>query len=145
MTHTNWLKQKRRPKTPQQTYKPWVVFNYVHGKPYEVCRYPIQADAENHKRFLERFLPNARVTVVFVSPEAPPTATLDPDWDYAPIWEKLDRIVFETRHLKKILAVQEKASEQGDRAISAWLSKVNGHLDAIGQCLGDIPNPLDQG
>ncbi|MFP5272612.1 hypothetical protein [Coleofasciculus sp.] len=146
--HTNWLKQKQRPKMPQQTYKPWVVFNYVHGRPYEVCQYSIRADAENHKRFLERFLSNPRVTVAFVPPEAPPTpptVTPDPDWDYAPIWEKLDRIIFETRHLKKILAEQEKASDQGDAATSAWSSKLNKHLNFIGQCLGDIPNPLDQG
>ena len=156
MTHTEWLKSKAlgsKAELRRETPKPWVVYNYAHHKPYEVSRYTSRADAENHKRTLERFLPNAQVTVVFEPPGKDVTHTLetqntvaaDPSWDYEPIWAILQKIIFESKHLKKILADQETATDQGDAAISSWLAKTQKHLDEVGVALGDSSSQLNEG
>ena len=153
MTHIEWLRAKKQSRAVRFVHKPWCVYNYVHCKPYEVCRYAIRADAENHKQTLARFLPGACVVVVFEPPgeeymqklELQNIASPDPSWDYEPVWEKLQRIIFESKHLKKILADQESATDQGDAAIAGWLAKVQGLLDEVGIAMGDSPTQLDEG
>lgn len=72
-------------------------------------------------------------------------ATPDPTWDYEPIWVTLQKVIFESRHLKKILNDQEVACNVGDTAVLGWLAKIQKYLDEVGQCLGDSSSQLDEG
>lgn len=145
-------RQQAKVKAGREVPKPWVVYNYVDLKSYEVARYSTRADAENHKQTLSRFVTGVRVVVVFEPPgedihglEHRDTISPDPSWDYEPVWEILQRIIFESKHLKKILADQESVTDQGDAAISNWLAKAQELIDKAGIAMGDSPTQLDEG
>lgn len=59
-----------------QTHYPWIIVRLLpNAQRYVVARFYNRTEAENHQRFLSRFIPAAQFEVVF---DAPPTECLYP-------------------------------------------------------------------
>jgi hypothetical protein len=54
----------------ENIYRPWLIVRILDsGQPYTVARFANRQDADDHLRFLRRFIPHSIFQMMFESPE----------------------------------------------------------------------------